>query len=203
MLAEEQTYGRRARRRQQTHQSILDAAHKLFAERGYEHTKLIDIAEAADLHLQTLYRHFDCKLELAAAIDRELLKQFQTLIADRDQDTITFWRDWVKDASRNMVELGPNYRKTLLNLFTVPAMSTTFLETWFQYQDTLAAEINQDRGDQPAADQLSHILAGALVTANTQVIRSWVHGDDTFDLTAEACRTVDLIAERLAPLLTE
>jgi len=103
VLAEEQPFGRRTRRRQQTHQSILDAAHRLFAERGYEHTKLIDIADAADLHLQTLYRHFNCKHEL--------------------------------------------------------------------------------------------------VTANTQVIRSWVQGDDQFDLVGEACSTVDFIAERFAPLM--
>ncbi len=201
MLAQERPYSRRTRRRQQTHQNILQAAHRLFAERGYEHTKLIDIADAADLHLQTLYRHFNCKHELAAAIDREFLKAFQANIVDREQDTLAFWRAWVEDASKNMLELGVDYRKTLLNLFSVPAMSTTFLETWFEYQDTLATEISKDWGTAPNASASAQVLAGALVTANTQVIRRWLHADGKFDLVAEACGTADLVATEFGPAL--
>src|SRR6478736_504206 len=45
----------RERRAALTHQSILDAARRLFAERGYSRTSVRDIAEAAGVSAQTVY----------------------------------------------------------------------------------------------------------------------------------------------------
>lgn len=44
------------------------AAIDLFASKGYEETTLESIAKKAGLHVQTLYRHFPTKSDLAAAI---------------------------------------------------------------------------------------------------------------------------------------
>ena len=45
----------RERRAELTRQSILDAARRLFAERGYSRTSVRDIAEAAGVSAQTVY----------------------------------------------------------------------------------------------------------------------------------------------------
>ncbi len=52
------------------HQTLLDAASRLFAERGVSRTTVDDIAEAADVARQTVFNHFPYKeafaLELGA-----------------------------------------------------------------------------------------------------------------------------------------
>lgn len=46
---------------------MVDAAVELFFERGYDATKMEDVAERADVGASTLYRYFDSKEALALA----------------------------------------------------------------------------------------------------------------------------------------
>jgi len=55
---------RRAQRRAETEQRLLDAATTLFLERGYAGTTLTDVAERADVAPRTLYLHFATKGDL-------------------------------------------------------------------------------------------------------------------------------------------
>jgi len=49
------------RKGQRTAERLLDAAERLFADRGYEATALRDVAEAVNIRQPGLYRHFDSK----------------------------------------------------------------------------------------------------------------------------------------------
>jgi TetR/AcrR family transcriptional regulator, cholesterol catabolism regulator len=51
-----------------TRQHILACAASVFAERGYELTRLRDIADRAELHLTALYYHYDSKDALAGEL---------------------------------------------------------------------------------------------------------------------------------------
>lgn len=46
---------------------ILDAAYKLFLEKGYRHTTMDDIAKELGISKKTLYKHYPGKLELLSA----------------------------------------------------------------------------------------------------------------------------------------
>lgn len=46
---------------------ILDAAYKLFLEKGYRHTTMDDIAQLLGMSKKTLYKYYPGKLELLAA----------------------------------------------------------------------------------------------------------------------------------------
>ncbi len=65
------TLGRKDRKREQTRQSLVDAAKALFVERGFEGTTIDDIVEAADLAKVTFYYHFKSKEEVALEIKRQ------------------------------------------------------------------------------------------------------------------------------------
>jgi AcrR family transcriptional regulator len=54
----------RDKKRDETRQRLLDAADRLFAEQGYDHTTSAQIAEAAGVTERTLFRHFDSKSDL-------------------------------------------------------------------------------------------------------------------------------------------
>ncbi|MCZ2830897.1 TetR family transcriptional regulator [Modestobacter sp. VKM Ac-2986] len=58
---EDVTGGRRELRKARTRAEIRAAAHRLFAERGFEAVTTADIAAAADVAVQTVFNHFESK----------------------------------------------------------------------------------------------------------------------------------------------
>jgi AcrR family transcriptional regulator len=52
---------RRERRKQETHQRLVESAWDLFQERGYDHTTVADITEAADVAKGTFFNYFATK----------------------------------------------------------------------------------------------------------------------------------------------
>jgi AcrR family transcriptional regulator len=72
--------GLRELKKSRTRRLIADTAARLFAERGYEHVAVTDVAREAEVAEQTVYNYFPTKEQLV--IDREQLVQ------DRMRDTI-------------------------------------------------------------------------------------------------------------------
>jgi AcrR family transcriptional regulator/DNA/RNA-binding domain of Phe-tRNA-synthetase-like protein len=80
------TQGRLARRKARTESAILDAAERHFLERGYESTKVDDIAHDADVAVGSLYNHFGGKESLYKALVERALELFEAYM-DEDRDT--------------------------------------------------------------------------------------------------------------------
>lgn len=67
-----ETVGRRERKKAQTRKALADAALRLFREHGYDKVGVRDVAEAADVSVTTLFKHFPSK---------------EALVFDEDDDT--------------------------------------------------------------------------------------------------------------------
>ena len=80
---------RRARKKERTRAEIRRCAQELFAEHGFESVTIVDIADAADVAVQTVFNHFSTKEELFF-------------------DGYTRWVDGLADAVRNRpAEMSP------------------------------------------------------------------------------------------------
>lgn len=67
-----ETIGRRERKKAQTRRSLSEAATRLFSERGFDAVTVAQVAEAADVSLATLFKHFpDGKESLLFSHDEE------------------------------------------------------------------------------------------------------------------------------------
>lgn len=192
-----QQYPLREKRKQRSREALIKSAAKLFARRGFETTTLEDIAEDAGLHVQTLYRHFPNKAELAAAIDQQHLEAFREAFVLRRTDTLRFWRDWVERAARSLTRDGGTlYRKGLLNFYNLPSLSSTYLQTWNAYEEVLAQGLAHDFGHPRGAKaRLPMLVACMLWSGNRRAAYEWANCNGKSDLAAECVGVVDAVIE--------
>jgi AcrR family transcriptional regulator len=77
------TPGRRERKKAATRQAIADAALTLFLDRGYDAVSIKDVAEAADVSVTTVFKHFSGKEALVFDLDQEMEAGFVTAVQAR------------------------------------------------------------------------------------------------------------------------
>ena len=75
--------GLRERKKARTRQHIADTAARLFAERGYEHVAVTDVARAAEVAEQTVYNYFPAKEQLVTDREAQVRERLCDLIRSR------------------------------------------------------------------------------------------------------------------------
>ena len=81
--------GLRERKKQKTRDTIIEVALDLFAERGYEHTTIAEIADAADVSPRTIFAYFPSKEDILFYDLREVQEGLAHALRERPQGAIT------------------------------------------------------------------------------------------------------------------
>jgi AcrR family transcriptional regulator len=81
------TKGLRERKKRATRDAIAATARRLFAERGFDHVTVAEVAVAADVSEKTVFNHFATKEDLAFAGGETRLNQLLADIAQRPAGT--------------------------------------------------------------------------------------------------------------------
>jgi AcrR family transcriptional regulator len=79
--------GLRELKKSRTRRLIADTAARLFAEQGYEHVAVTDVARQAEVAEQTVYNYFPSKEQLVIDRDREVRDRLCDLIRSRPAGT--------------------------------------------------------------------------------------------------------------------
>ncbi len=186
----------REKRKAATRNSLIRSAQTLFAQQGYEDTTLEQVASHAGLHVQTLYRHFASKQELATAGDHDLLEGFRAAIRDpqRSDDTFTFWRSWVFEATSRVTrdDGGQQYREFLLQRWTPQLVSSQLIRIGHEYEDLLTESLARDFGMPATGVDTPRLVAIMLWGVNAHVQRLHATRQD-FDLAGEAVAAIDAV----------
>ncbi len=77
------TTGLRELKKARTRQLIADTAARLFAERGYEHVAVSDVAREAEVAEQTVYNYFRTKEQLVTDREQQVQDRLSDLIRSR------------------------------------------------------------------------------------------------------------------------
>src|ERR1700722_9441140 len=81
--------GLRERKKQQTRDTIARVGLQLFAERGYEHTTLADIAEAANVSKRTIFSYFESKEDILFCDEPTFFEQLKAALEQRPPEQTT------------------------------------------------------------------------------------------------------------------
>ncbi|MCO1654675.1 TetR/AcrR family transcriptional regulator [Pseudonocardia humida] len=191
--------GRRERKKQLTRQALVDAAVRLFTERGYERTTVADIAEAADVSTRTFFLHFPTKEDVLLADADGRVDSGVAAVAGAASPAAALAaaaEAMISDAWRGDLRAGPAGLRARL-VVDNPAVQARLLQVGFAAQTRLAdalREAHPDLVDDVDAAALVGALLGAVATTAVAALR---RGDPP-DAVRDAMRRAAELALRAA-----
>jgi AcrR family transcriptional regulator len=181
---------------------FYQSAKELFEEHGYRRTTMQQIADNAELHVQTLYRHFPSKSSLAKAIEVDRL---QSAFLQKEGSTLERWRNLVERATLEVLD-RPQGREKLLSFLSYdrkdPSLSAAWVEVSDVYQEELARGIAQDLGLDRYRHHLPVFIASMLWGGNRDAVFQWESTGGHSDLLPKMLGVIDKV-EEIVEILVE
>jgi|SRR5829696_4739987 len=202
--------GLRERKKEQTRRHIAESARQLFSERGFDHVTIAEVAEAADVAVQTVFNYFPTKEDLVywrlSTFEDELL----TAVRERPpgQSAIEAFQSFLFAQPGLLGKHDPEARDELTAftrmILDSPALQAREGQIFSGYTGALAALLGEETGARPD-DIRPRVAAHAMIGVHRALIdysrRRIVDGDLgprlTRDIKAQARRAFALLEGEL------
>jgi AcrR family transcriptional regulator len=154
--------GRRERKKAATRASIVEAAHELFLERGFDAVSVREIADRADVSPTTVFAHFPQKEALAFGDEDERHERLVAAIDGRPPGT-SISAALKAHYLAEITALGSEPQRQLLALMEqTPALVEYAERMWFRHEDALIAAITEEFGLAEPSDEIRFYVRFAL-----------------------------------------
>ncbi|MFB7504689.1 TetR/AcrR family transcriptional regulator [Streptomyces broussonetiae] len=166
--------GRRERKKAQTRQSLADAALELFLERGYDQVGVKDVADAADVSVTTLFKHFSGKEALVFDQDDDLEAALVAAVRERPpgQSIPQALREHIllKQAQLAVHASDPRFAGFTRLVQETPALRDYAHRMWTRHEAALARAVAEAVGA-PEDDVSCAALARFALEARSLILR--------------------------------
>ena len=186
----------------ETREQLLDAAERVFRERGVGHASLAEVADAAGVTRGAVYHHFESKAELFQALTARAEMPIDTAFEDFENqdiaDPLALFRQQGLQALEHLTS-----SEQIQNIFEVIYLRCEYTDELApvgvqHVQDRLQclgkckAVLDQAvaKGQLPA-DTDTHLAAHGALAFVGGLMRDWVEAPHTFDLKAAAPQLID------------
>lgn len=187
---------------EQTKQALLDAALIVFSRDGYAASRLVDIAQEADVTRGAIYHHFDNKADLyVALLERTEAEQRAVMQAAIEEGgSIADITRRIMVTSFEALALRPTYRNVMeLSLFKVADSEelSGLIEKRRQEAITVIESISEIMAQGIEAglfrpDLDPRAAARAFIAYQQGVARLWLANPDAFAIDEEAGKLTDI-----------
>jgi len=186
----------RARKKAQTRSNIVQRARELFDRKGFDATTIDEIAEAADVHKQTVFRYFRSKEEIALVFRIDAFEEFKESLLDPDRtlSVIQCWREHVKKAAARVAKRGDFYRYTQL-INSDARLHATSLRLEIMHEELIAKALSEEADVDPATDIHARLLATLLVGGSRAVGRMMLDNNSLDQMEEASLAVVDFAIE--------
>ncbi len=173
----------RERKKERTRHALVDAAYELFSTHGYQATTLEEVAELADVHVQTLYRYFPTKESLALERIDEIHRRIRDPLMDpaREADAVTTYVT-VRAENFDAWKGNRQFHELWRMVDEVPILRGSQLSSFWDDELALADAIARDRGLAPEDDVHGRLVAGLLISISIDAIERWGRARADFDI---------------------
>jgi AcrR family transcriptional regulator len=201
-LVEMASTGLRELKKARTRRLIADTAARLFAERGYEHVAVTDVAREAEVAEQTVYNYFPAKEQLVTDREEQIRDRLCELIRSRPP-TVTAAaaiRDFVLESVTGIRGIAPEqWRGELGYLAAIsPAVHRLALELTDRLAAALAAAISDTTAVPPQIARLQGIaLAGVFQIIIGEAGRRTREGQSQAEIADELYPIIESILDEL------
>jgi AcrR family transcriptional regulator len=169
----------RERKKVLTRAAIVEAAQRLFEERGFDNVTVAEIADAANVSVKTLFVYFRAKEELAFA-DNELIDEIIAAMAARKPGTSHAEAVAAELAAQVRAQGDPvaglegfhrGYGKS-------PAIQSGLLRLWADYEDRVTAFLAAEACTGPTPQMRLHAVQLVAIprTLTSPEVRALVEG---------------------------
>lgn len=182
-LANHQQLGHRERKKQRTREALVEAAVRLFDEKGYEKTTIAEITAAAGVAPRTFFSYFDTKEDLLFTDSVARLDVGLTTISERRPDdsvvdVLMRIIDVIIRSDRGALDFTSGAGKVRLRLIlspeAIPSVQARAAWWLFEAQTRLSAALAAafpDELDEPAAAAVVGAFVGAVIAATVASLR--------------------------------
>lgn len=186
--------GLRERKKQQTRETIARVALQLFSERGYEHTTLADIADAADVSKRTIFAYFDSKEEILFCGDTAFFERLRQKLEQRPEGatTVDALREFVSSLPSN--DEGTKLRKKIIG--EDESLRLGALARFARIEQLIAESIAKDLGAEPG-DLRASLAAASMLAAFRTVMERLEAESEQPPSHEQAMATIDEVLEFL------
>jgi AcrR family transcriptional regulator len=171
----------RERKKALTRRAILDAAHLLFAERGFDNVTVAEIADAANVSVKTLFVYFRSKEDLVLS-DYDLLDKLVAALASRSGQTSPAMAvaDTLIDHLRQQSETDAGVFGWQRAYGDSAGPQAAILRRWSIFEDRITEELAREAGRRATAAMRFHAiqLVGLVRCAASAELRAEVDLSD-------------------------
>jgi AcrR family transcriptional regulator len=161
-------------------EEIVDAAFRLFAQRGYDETAVDDIAIEAGVSRSTFFRSFGSKEAVIFPDHDTLLGRVEDRLRTSHADSaLAAVVDAVKIVLFSYVAEGERARERYRLTSAVPALRERELVSGARYQHLFRRHLSQWGDGSNGSELRAEVSAAAVVAAHNRILRRWLRGECT------------------------
>jgi len=156
----ETTPGRRERKKAATRDALADAALRLFLDRGFDRVSVKEIADAADVSISTLFKHFASKEALVFDEENDREQALLRAVQERGEKSIpqALRAHFARELDKQRESDGEDLGAFLALIHSTPSLALYGRQMWTRHETALARTIARETGA-PADDVICAALA--------------------------------------------
>ncbi|GAA3816840.1 TetR/AcrR family transcriptional regulator [Streptomyces coacervatus] len=198
--------GLRERKKRQTRQYISDVATGLFVERGFDAVTVAEIADAANVSVNTVYNYFPAKEDLFFDRSAGLVDRMARWVRGRhkgESAAVAILRELREEVEAVSPRVGliPGYAAFMRVIEDAPALRSRLWAIAQEVQANLEEALREEVGA-GADDPMPHLIAGQLGWVHSTVMgvigREMVQGRNPREVSREALVLLDDIEDLLS-----
>jgi len=198
--------GLRERKKQETVRRIAETALWMFVERGFDAVTIAEVAEAADVAVNTVYNHFRVKEDLVLPPSEASAGRLAEMVRERGagvsaaRAVLDRLRAEIESRSRT-IGLSPGFGRVLPMMLAAPTLAARLHDLGGRMVAELAVLLAGETAAAPD-DPVPALIAGQIGWAHSllygEIGKRTVAGESPDDIAATALRLLDTVEDLLS-----